>query len=513
MARKYLVPIDLSKQELQNARIQNLSSAPSSPVAGQIYYNTSDNALYFYNGTSWVNASSSSFTVAGDSGSSQTIASGDTLTISGGTGLTAVAGATDTVTLNLDSTAVTAGSYGGTSSIPTFTVDAQGRLTAAGSATPDLTLGTHTSGNYVASLVAGTGVSLANNTGEGATPTVSIGQAVGTSDNVSFADISGSGDLTIDGVMNIGLGTGTSYVDGNLTVTGTTTGAFTGNVTGNVSGSAGTVDSLTGHDTDDLTEGTTNLYYTDARVDSEIDSYLSGGTGVSVSSGTISIGQAVGTGSSPTFANLTLSGNLTVNGTTTTINSTALSVDDINITLGDTASPTDTTANGGGITLKGTTDHTITYNKNGNGSWDSSEDINVASGKQFLVDGTSVLTGSTLGSGVTASSLTSVGTITTGTWNGTTIAVANGGTGSTTASGARSNLGATGKYATSVGDGSATSFTVTHSLGSLDVIVQVYTNSDGTQVEADVTRATTNTVTVAFASAPTSNQYRVVVIG
>ena len=67
-------------------------------------------------------------------------------------------------------------------------------------------------------------------------------------------------------------------------------------------------------------------------------------------------------------SSLTLSGDLTVNGTTTTLNSTTLSVDDINITLGDTASPTDTTANGGGITLKGATDKTITWNSS-TGSW------------------------------------------------------------------------------------------------------------------------------------------------
>lgn len=63
-----------------------------------------------------------------------------------------------------------------------------------------------------------------------------------------------------------------------------------------------------------------------------------------------------------------IEGNLTVKGNTTTINSTTVSVDDINIVLGDTASPTDTSANGGGITLKGTTDKTITYN-NSTGIW------------------------------------------------------------------------------------------------------------------------------------------------
>lgn len=60
--------------------------------------------------------------------------------------------------------------------------------------------------------------------------------------------------------------------------------------------------------------------------------------------------------------------------------------------------------------------------------------LNVATGKTFSINGTSVLSATTLGSGVTTSSLTSVGTITTGVWNGTTIAVANGGTGTSTGS-------------------------------------------------------------------------------
>ena len=124
--------------------------------------------------------------------------------------------------------------------------------------------------------------------------------------------------------------------------------------------------------------------------------------------------------------NTTITGNLTVNGTTTTINSTTLTVDDINIELGSTASPTDVTANGGGITLKGATDKTISWSSLG---WTSSEDFNLVTGKVFEINGTSVLSATTLGSGVTGSSLTSVGTIATGVWQGTLINSTYGGTG------------------------------------------------------------------------------------
>ena len=130
-------------------------------------------------------------------------------------------------------------------------------------------------------------------------------------------------------------------------------------------------------------------------------------------SGTDTVG--ISTGGTERFTvdgsgNVSITGNLSVSGTTTTINSTTLTVDDKNIELGSVATPTDTTADGGGITLKGATDHTIIWT-NSSDSWDFSEHVNIASGKEFQIAGTKVLDATSLGSAVVSSSLTSVGTL------------------------------------------------------------------------------------------------------
>lgn len=69
------------------------------------------------------------------------------------------------------------------------------------------------------------------------------------------------------------------------------------------------------------------------------------------------------------------------------------------------------------------------------------------------------------------------------------------------------------KYATDVGNSASTQFTVTHNLGTRDVVVNVYDNSTYETVEVDVARTTTSAITVTFAVAPSTNAYRVVVTG
>ena len=218
----------------------------------------------------------STFTVAGDSGTSQTITTGtDTLTISGGTGLSSVAGATDTVTINLDNTSVTAASYGSASTVATFTVDAQGRLTAAGNSTISIT------GSQVSDLSTATVTSL-----------------TGTVNQVTVSSSAGAVTLSLPA---------------NVTISN----------------------------------------------------------------------------------NLTVTGDLTVQGNTTTLNTATLVVEDKNVVLANVATPTDTTADGAGISVLGTTTKTFNW-VDSSDSWTSSEHIDLASTKVFKVAGVTVLSGTNL---------------------------------------------------------------------------------------------------------------------
>lgn len=95
-----------------------------------------------------------------------------------------------------------------------------------------------------------------------------------------------------------------------------------------------------------------------------------------------------------------------------------------------------------------------------------------------------------------------------------TLPIGQGGTGATTAAAARTALSATGKFTASVGNGAATQFTVTHNLNSRDVQIQVYrTAAPYDTVMVDVERDTVNSAVVRFATAPTTNAFRVVVVG
>jgi hypothetical protein len=118
MARNFLTNLNLLQNELQNARVQNLSTPPSSPVAGQIYFNTGDASFYYHNGTSWqkIATGGSSITLGGT-----TITVGSTVTSIADLTLTGTSTwSGNTITVAKGGTGTTNGSITGTGAL-TFT--------------------------------------------------------------------------------------------------------------------------------------------------------------------------------------------------------------------------------------------------------------------------------------------------------------------------------------------------------------------------------------------------------
>ena len=95
-------------------------------------------------------------------------------------------------------------------------------------------------------------------------------------------------------------------------------------------------------------------------------------------------------------SDLSVTGNLYIAGITTTLNSTTISINDKNIELANVASPTNTTADGGGITIKGSTDKTFTW-VNSTGAWTSSDHLNLTTGKAYYIGGQQFLSSTAIG--------------------------------------------------------------------------------------------------------------------
>jgi hypothetical protein len=324
---------------------------------------------------------STSFTLAGDSGS-ETVNGGDTLTVAGGTGLTSAVSATDTVTVNLDNTAVSAGSYGSATAIPTFTVDAQGRLTAAGTASisSDLTVGAD-SGTDDTVRVGTDTLNFAGTSNETTTTvsnnTITVGLASSVSGltsvsattltdgtlSASSGAITGATNITASGTVQFG-----SLSDGSITATGfvdednmasdsatliPTQQSVKAYVDASVTASdldfQGDSGGALSIDLDSETldiEGGTNINTAGSgnTLTVNLDTTLSGLTAVTASGaiqgGSLTDGTATLTGGAlsgvttiATSGDVTVGGNLTVSGTQTSVNSTNTTITDTLITL------------------------------------------------------------------------------------------------------------------------------------------------------------------------------------
>ena len=436
MARKFLTPIDMTGLEIQKLRIENATSNPTvasgteSVFKGRVFFNSSTNKLYYYNGTAWQATGLVSITLGGDlSGTATTDVDGNvtlnatinansidlgtdttgnyvaTVASSGGT-ITVTGSGSETAAVNVDlpNTGVTAGSYGSQTAIPTFTVDAQGRLTAAGTVTVATSLsiagdtGTDTVNLLTDTLTVSGGegidVAVTNNT-----ITVSAEDATTTNKGVASFD---TNDFTVTSgavtIKNVNLGS-------------QTTGDYVANI-----------------------QGTAN----------EVTVTPTSGEGTSVT---------IGLPDDVTITNnLNVGGNLNVTGSINAVSTTEINIQDNKINLNSNFNTGTPTADAGIKVNRG--DEADVELK-----WDETDNR-----WELTNDGTNY-------------------------------------------------HAITRKFVDVVGDGVATSYAVTHNLGTRDVTVQVYDSATYESVETGVTRTSDSVATLVFAVAPASGAYRVVITG
>jgi hypothetical protein len=461
MARLFVTDINLNKNELQNARIQGLTANPSAPVTGQIYYNTVENVMYYYNGLAspngpWMPMSGSQEVIQDVIGSS----------VLGGTALTATYNDTaGTTTLKLNDTTVTPGSYGSQTQIPTFTVDAQGRLTAAGTVDVATTLTVSGDGADSTSINLLT-ETLEVNGGEGidvlvtdntitisAEDATSSNKGVASFDSTDFTVTSGAVTLNAERVQDIvssqivaGEGIDVTYNDpaGTLTID-----AEIATTTNRGVASFATADFT-------VTDGAVSVKNVNLGTQTTGD-YVANITGTA---NEVTVSPTSGEGTTVTIGlpddvtitnNLNVGGNLNVTGTINSVNTTQVNIVDNKINLNTDFTGTPTADAGIRVERGEGADVEIL--------WNESDD------RWTLTN------------------------------NGTNYHAI------------------TRKFSGTIGNGALTQIPVTHNLGARDVSVQVYDSNTYETVECDVVRTSTSVVTLGFTVAPAAGAYTVVIVG
>ena len=492
MAISFVSSINLNKNELQNAVIQNLATAPGSPNEGQVYYDSSagDKSIYFWDGTNWVDVGGDVRSVIAGAGLTSSGTRDITLNVGQGVGIqvntddvqlkhlgleTLTDPGADRIFFWDDSATTSAWLEVSTASGINIT-----GTTLALASIPNSSL-TNSSVTYTAGagLTGGGAVAL------GASATLNIGAGTGITVNADDVQLKNAGALTNNTVSKWDSTNG-QYINSSITDDGSTV-TIGGNL--DVNGTTTTIDSII------VSIGDNMMQYANANVANSVDigfygNYVNSGTKYATffyDASASSVGEAVfslgftATEPSSTVASLTVgrlvanvTGALTGNASTATALQTART---ISITGDATWTVTfDGTANvTAGLTLANTAVTAGSYGLAG-------------SVPQITFDSKGRATAAAnVAIAITASQVTDF-----------TAAV-------------QAIIGAYGAVA-SFGDGTATVFTITHSLNSRDVVVQVYDNATYDTVYMDVVRTTVNTITLTVAGpVPTSNQYRVLI--
>ena len=491
MAISFVSSINLNKNELQNAVIQNLATAPGSPNEGQVYYDSSagDKSIYFWDGTNWVDVGGDVRSVIAGAGLTSSGTRDITLNVGQGVGLQVNVddvqlkhlGLEDLTDPNADRIFFWDDSAGASKFLEVSTasgINITGTTLALASI-PNASLA-----NSSVTYTAGAGLTGGGAVALGASATLNIGAGTGITVNADDVQLKNAGALTNNTVSKWDSTNG-QFINSLITDDGSTV-TIGGNL--DVNGTTTTIDSII------VSIGDNMMQYANANVANSVDigfygNYVNSGTKYATffyDASASSVGEAVfslgftATEPTSTVASLTVgrlvanvTGALTGNASTATALQTART---ISITGDATWTVTfDGTANvTSGLTLANTAVTAGSYGLAG-------------SVPQITFDSKGrATTAANVAIAITASQVTD--------FTAAVQAIIDG-------SGA----------AASVGDATNTAYTITHSLNSRDVIVQVYDNATYETIYTDVTRPTVNTVVVTFATAPASNAYRVVI--
>ena len=495
MAIPILNHLDLrSVSELQNAILHKTTTSSASDIEGKIIYDTGTNSPKVYDGSAWIDLGGDirQVKVTADDSNSYDVTSGNfDFTISGDTGISTTL-SSSTLEIDLDDTAVTAGDYGSSTAIPTFSVDAQGRLTAAGTATvaTALTVDGDSGAQDVDLLtddlqIIGTTNEIETAVTKPASPGTDVRVKIGLPSDVTIGqDLTVTRNLDVDGTTNLDA----VDIDGNVQIDGTL--------------SVGVDD--TGYDVKFFGATSTKYLLWDASADKLI------ATG-EIKAGSLDISGDIDVDGTSNLDNTDIDGTLVVDGTNISLDSTTtLNIDNTNTTNGITIG---TATSGVPISIGHTTSE-VTINDNlvvtGN--------FTVAGTQTTLNETVKVVENNTIEfEGVTANDHEIKLTGGDPTADRTVALPDNSGTiALTTDITAR-------QFTTTIGNASATTINLlnsgasaphkNHGLGadSTQFMIQLVEVDSGATVIADVVRGASGAIAITFATAPAANKMRVLI--
>ena len=499
MAKLFLVDLNLNQNELQNGVLQNLASNPSSPKAGQQYFNTTTNRFRIFNGTTWDEMGTGGGTVTSVAVANATNGG---LTISGSP-------ITTNGTINIGHSNVLTNAQT-TSGIYPIKIDKNGHITEYGTAL----------GNV-------------STTAAGLLPAFS--SANQSSTKVASADYLWDATTGKYQQLPATAFSDTTYTDGTKGYTLKAKQDANGNQIDTTYAPLASP-ALTGTPTAPTATAGTNT--TQIATTAFVQTAISGVSGAMYFKGTIGTGGTAGTTlptsgvkvgdtykivTAGTYASQAAKvGDLFIATATTPTWAYVPSGDDTGVTqvtagAGLNTTSSDTSTDGGSITTTGTlylTKSGVTAGTYQGLTVDKYGRVTSAQNMGYTTN-TGTVTKVTAGTGLTGGDITTTGTIalatsgvTAGTYNSVTVDTY----GRVTAG---SSQAYSKKYAgTCTGDGSTKSFTITHNLSSRDVVVNVYDATTYEEVIVDITRTTTSAVKIDFNVAPASGtNYKVVVLG